>query len=411
MSDNNKNKKILLTDFIRYRKDEMSERERNSFERELQKDPFAEEATEGLSSLSEAEISNDMDRLQKSLRSGTGRRQKYIFYRIAASVAVLMVISSVFIVLNRKIPEKQLSEKTIPSEIQKKTEEQPVTPAAVKEVLPEVAAVVRENKSQRSSDLKRKPEKQPDAGKSEEIITARSNDTNYTGRISARPAEIIVSEERMAAPMAAMTMTKTVSEIMYKGKVTASDDNMPVPGASVNIKGTNKGVVTDASGNFSIAIPEPEKTTLVASFIGMETKEFQAKTDSVNLIRLDPSVLSLSEIVVVGYGTRKAESGYEAVQTGYESPQPVNGRSDFDKYIRDNIHRPDTLTAGQRVVVVVSFQVNTAGNIDSIKIVRSPGKPFSDEAIRLIKTGPSWKPAEENGKPVEDEVRIRIIFR
>jgi protein TonB len=63
------------------------------------------------------------------------------------------------------------------------------------------------------------------------------------------------------------------------------------------------------------------------------------------------------------------------------------------------------------VVVIVSFLVQTNGNIDSIRIVKSPGKSFSDEAIRIIKSGPQWKPAENNGKPVEDVVRLRLVFK
>jgi TonB family protein len=63
------------------------------------------------------------------------------------------------------------------------------------------------------------------------------------------------------------------------------------------------------------------------------------------------------------------------------------------------------------VVVVLNFRVDTEGKIDSIRIIRSPNKNFSDEAIRLIKEGPGWKPAEENGKTINDEVRIRIVFR
>jgi TonB family protein len=89
----------------------------------------------------------------------------------------------------------------------------------------------------------------------------------------------------------------------------------------------------------------------------------------------------------------------------------VNGRADFDKYIQDNLKRPDMATSGQRVVVVLNFIVDTNGKIDSLKVIRSPGKIFSDEAMRLIREGPVWKPAEQNGKAISDEVRIRIVFK
>ena len=61
--------------------------------------------------------------------------------------------------------------------------------------------------------------------------------------------------------------------------------------------------------------------------------------------------------------------------------------------------------------VVLNFIAGGNGRIGSIKILRSPGKIFSDMAIRPIKEGPDWKPAEENGKVISDEVRIRIVFK
>jgi TonB family protein len=223
--------------------------------------------------------------------------------------------------------------------------------------------------------------------------------------------EGFVTGEKVAAPLAVLSKEKTSSGFRAKGRILSSEDNMPVPGANVLIKGTNTGVVTDAGGNFNITLPDSDNRTLVANFIGMESKEFEAKTDSQFQVRLDPSVSALSEAVVVGYGVKRAESEKEEAIAGYVPPQPANGKADFDKYIQENLHRPDTATAGQRIVVVVSFLVHTDGRTDSIKIVRSPGRSFSDEAIRLIKSGPSWKPAEENGKKTEDEVRVRIVFR
>ncbi len=73
--------------------------------------------------------------------------------------------------------------------------------------------------------------------------------------------------------------------------------------------------------------------------------------------------------------------------------------------------RPDTATAGQRNVVVLSFVVSETGNIDSIEVVRSKGRIYSDEAIRLLKEGPAWKPAIEYGIEKSERVRLRIVFR
>jgi TonB family protein len=143
----------------------------------------------------------------------------------------------------------------------------------------------------------------------------------------------------------------------------------------------------------------------------MNPKEFVTKPNTEVNVSLDPSVSDLSEVVVVGYGVNKKEASGEEYSGNHTHSEPIMGKSNFDKYIRNNLHRPDSVTSGQRVVVVVSLLIQTDGSIDSIRIVRSPGKAFSDEAMRVIKSGPPWKPAEDNGKPVEDEVRLRIVFR
>ena len=110
-------------------------------------------------------------------------------------------------------------------------------------------------------------------------------------------------------------------------------------------------------------------------------------------------------------GASKTVSGTETEATGFTPPKPVNGMADFQKYIENNIVRPDGATSGQRVVVVLGFQVDKTGKIDSIKVIRSPGKSFSDEAIRLLREGPAWRPAERDGKPTADDVRVRIVFK
>jgi hypothetical protein len=102
MRDRNKNKKSFLTDFIRYHDDKMNGEERNAFERELQKDPFAEEAAEGFSRISSEKAVNDIAGLRKRLQRRTGKGSYYLFYRIAAAVTVIVIVSSVFIVIRRE---------------------------------------------------------------------------------------------------------------------------------------------------------------------------------------------------------------------------------------------------------------------------------------------------------------------
>jgi TonB-linked SusC/RagA family outer membrane protein len=81
----------------------------------------------------------------------------------------------------------------------------------------------------------------------------------------------------------------------------------PVPGALVQIKGTQRGTITDIDGSFSINVESGE--IMVISFIGYVTKEIAVTGGQANFnISLDLSASDLSEVVVVGYGSqRKAD--------------------------------------------------------------------------------------------------------
>jgi Ca-activated chloride channel family protein len=91
------------------------------------------------------------------------------------------------------------------------------------------------------------------------------------------------------------------------GRVTSADEGSALPGVNVVLKGTARGVVTDANGNYSIVVP-PQGGTLVFSFIGLVTKEVRlGSTDVVN-VAMELDVQQLSEVVVIrGTKTHRSE--------------------------------------------------------------------------------------------------------
>lgn len=87
-----------------------------------------------------------------------------------------------------------------------------------------------------------------------------------------------------------------------KGKV-SSDKGEPLVGASVVVKGTTTGAITDLDGNYELKITKEAKT-LVFSFVGFDSKEVAINGQSVIDIALSEGN-ALNEVVVVGYGTQK----------------------------------------------------------------------------------------------------------
>jgi len=87
------------------------------------------------------------------------------------------------------------------------------------------------------------------------------------------------------------------------GKVT-DDNNEPVPGANVVVKGTTTGAVTDMDGNFKISVPASSKI-LTISFIGFDPQDVTIDGNNTANVKLKPSSIGLQEVVAVGYGTQK----------------------------------------------------------------------------------------------------------
>jgi len=90
---------------------------------------------------------------------------------------------------------------------------------------------------------------------------------------------------------------------MVSGKVT-DKKNIGLPGVNVILKGTTKGTVTDASGNFSLSVPD-KNAVLVFSFVGMKGQEiFIDGKQQVN-VTMDEEAIGMEEVVAIGYGTKK----------------------------------------------------------------------------------------------------------
>lgn len=170
-------------------------------------------------------------------------------------------------------------------------------------------------------------------------------------------------------------------------------------------------------------VPDPAKSSAIADSLVTENNIILATTatsDQSNTLQSAPVSDPGTLIITDAPADAKNETGTSGNgssdqsgigQTGYVSPQPVTGNNSYNKYIEENLRKPQTLTEGENAVAVVSFVVRATGNIDSIKVLSSPGEEYTAEAIRLIKEGPAWKPAENNGRTIEDEKMLRIVFK
>lgn len=97
--------------------------------------------------------------------------------------------------------------------------------------------------------------------------------------------------------------TLSFAQETVQGIVKSIDNDEPLPGVTILLKGTDNGVVTDFDGNFSIEAPLDG--VLRISYIGFKTEEVAIDNNLMLSIKLEIDVTSLDEVVVVGYGTQK----------------------------------------------------------------------------------------------------------
>ncbi|MFD1161164.1 SusC/RagA family TonB-linked outer membrane protein [Hwangdonia seohaensis] len=102
-------------------------------------------------------------------------------------------------------------------------------------------------------------------------------------------------------------------EILVNGTVVSAEDNIPVPGVSVIVKGTSRGVSTDFDGNYSIKVQSGE--VLEFSFLGFKPQSVTILTQTTVNISLEPDIASLDEVVVIGYGQMKSKDLTSAITT------------------------------------------------------------------------------------------------
>ena len=179
---------------------------------------------------------------------------------------------------------------------------------------------------------------------------------------------------------------KLMGQSVVTGKVTSVDEGTSIPGVSVLIKGTTKGVVTNSDGNYSIDASAED--ILIFSFLGYKSQERAVRSTSVIDIQLETDVSELNEVVVVGYGTQRKSDvtgsvGSVDVQDIAKLPtgsvsQAIQGRiagvnvqnTNGAGGISIRIRGINSINGGNNPLIVVDgFQGGSIGNLDQIESI------------------------------------------
>ncbi len=155
---------------------------------------------------------------------------------------------------------------------------------------------------------------------------------------------------------ATATQSLVAADQTISGRVTDAATGGGLPGVSVVVKGTSRGTTTDTDGNYRVSAPD-QNVTLVFSFIGYATQEIPVGSRSTLNVSLAGDDKTLSEIVVVGYGTqnrRELTGSVASLKTQSIKDQPV----------------PNVVEglAGRMPGVLIQQNTGAPGNAPSIKV-------------------------------------------
>jgi TonB-linked SusC/RagA family outer membrane protein len=139
------------------------------------------------------------------------------------------------------------------------------------------------------------------------------------------------------------------------GTIISSDDRNAIPGASVVVKGTTLGTITNMDGVYQLDVPA-DAQTLVVSFVGMESKEVEI-TGSVVDVVLGQDMIGLDEVLVVGYGTATRQSFVGTVTQ-------VNNASIQSKSVSN-------------------LSQSLAGEAAGVRVINTSGQPGTTATIRI----------------------------
>ncbi len=380
--------KVNLKDYIHGKR---HGKEANRLEREAMNDSFLQDAIDGFDSVPGDHIAA-IEGLEKQLAPQSKRIDKRVWIWAAAAVFVLLIgipfllrqpnLKDIQVASSETVkqeettvlsPEKDtvlVADHSLP-----KQEEEKIVTAAPKEIAVQEIEVSKPVVTERADEVTeqeaaypRQPERVVTTIEPEQISVARA---------------VQPRKEAFQGTVAGVTTTSSTKTI--SGKI-VDETGEPIMGATINIKDTQLGAVTDIDGKFHLTVPKEEKSNLIASYVGMKNVEIPLK-DNVGDVMMKSDDMALEEVVVVAHGTQKRKSVTGSVSQ-VKDTIPVFGETEFKKYFKENYDK--AICANETISVKVEFYVNGQGQPGSIVIKEISCPGIEIEIKRLLLGSPHW---------------------
>ncbi|PWK29436.1 TonB-linked SusC/RagA family outer membrane protein [Arcicella aurantiaca] len=187
------------------------------------------------------------------------------------------------------------------------------------------------------------------------------------------------------------TLSMIAQDRRITGKVVSAGDGSPLPGVSVQLKGTSKGTSTDAAGNYAISIPTG-KGSIEFRSVGFSSKTVEIGGQSTVNVALLESENSLGEVVVVGYGTqikRELTGNIAKIKSSEIADMPVTS---FDQTIQGKaagvLVNAGSGKLGQGIRINVRGQSSISANTQPLYVIDGIPMTTADLSAQFGSTNP-----------------------
>lgn len=347
-------RRLTYGHFKRYFGDQIPEKEKHAFEKKMMQDAFEEEAFDGLSTLKEGELEQDISELKHKISQRIKRQKRVlpVWFRYAAGIAILTGIGASLLLINQQIEQNGFTKEQVAQEllldsvVNFKTEKyiqepKPVAPPKEeKEVTPAVAKVEKAKKGEPVNTQKYKQEIIED----DEVVDDELEIADVVSEKSVITENEVQKEPDLNVTVASMAEEQPLKkqEVRIRGRVSGK----------TGTQSENEKAVT-AYQTTEVPVPAQSLTTNTNPAPPLRTREYK----KLLIEKLDHSKLS----------------GFPGT------------------------HR-----------VKFTFTVNRDSSLLDFNFNQLPDSVFSTEIIRVMQESEKWIPATINGKAVSSAVKFTL---